>query len=413
MFDDLAGKTTGQRIKTIRERRGMTRETLAGMVGHSAEWLKGIENGRRLAPRLPVLVRLAEMLGIADVAVLAGDDMNLGEGVRLPITSFRRIPHESVPAIREAVHAQFLAVPDHPMDIGALSSRVFDAWGLWHSSPMQRTDVGRVLPALIRDARVAVRATDGNEQRTAYRVLADVYALCEQLLAWVAEPELVWIVADRGIEAAQEADQPESIAGAAWVLGNVRRAVGDYDGAVELIEDAVSVLRPRLADGPETLRGLWGSLNLHAAISCARAGREGDAWRYWDEGDAAVSRLPEGYHHPWTQFGASNVAVHAVSIGTDLTRSGTARERAEQIDPETIPSLERRSRLMIETGRSYHQRRDYSTALDWLRRAYGVSSENVHFSPLARQMASEIIDHAGPMYERDARTFGRLLQLPA
>jgi hypothetical protein len=107
------------------------------------------------------------------------------------------------------------------------------------------------------------------------------------------------------------------------------------------------------------------------------------------------------------------VAVHAVSIGGDLSKSSTARERAEQIDAESVPSLERRSRLMIETGRSYHQRRDYGASLSWLKRAYGVSSENVHYSPLARQMASEVIDHAGPMYEREARTFGRLLQLPA
>jgi transcriptional regulator with XRE-family HTH domain len=43
---------------------------LAGLVGMSASWLKGIERAR-LPPRLPLLVKLAEALAVGDVAVLA------------------------------------------------------------------------------------------------------------------------------------------------------------------------------------------------------------------------------------------------------------------------------------------------------------------------------------------------------
>jgi tetratricopeptide (TPR) repeat protein len=264
---------------------------------------------------------------------------------------------------------------------------------------------------LILDARVAALTANGN-RRNAYAVLADVYGLCEQLLAWTSEPELLWIAADRGVAAAHEADRPETLAGAAWVLGNVRRAVGDYDGAIELIEDAQTVLRPRLEDGPDAVRGIWGALNLHAAVTCARAGREGDAWRYWDEGQATADRMPDGYAHPWTVFGKANVAVHAVSVGADLSKASTARDRAELIDPETVPSLERRSRLLIETARSYHLRRDHTAALGWIKRAHKVSSESVYYSPLARQMVSDAVDQGGALTEREARTFGQVLGLP-
>jgi transcriptional regulator with XRE-family HTH domain len=411
MFDDLAGRSTGDRIKTIRERKGMSRPVLAGLVGRSQSWLKDIETGRRLPPRLPMLVRLAEVLGIGDVTILAGEDMNLGKAVHLPITSFRRIPHEAVPAIREAVHAHLLVLPVYRPDVSALRSRVDDAWSLWHSSPTQRTDVGRVLPGLVRDARVAARTANGN-RRDAYAVLADVYGLCEQMLAWTSEPELLWLVADRGIAAAHEADRPETLAGAAWVLGNVRRAVGDFDGALELVEDAQKILRPRLEDGPDAVRGIWGALSLHAAVTCARAGREGDAWRYWDQGKATADRMRSGYTHAWTVFGKPNVAVHAVSVGADLSQSSRARERAEEIDPQSVPSLDRRSRLLIETARSYHLKRDHAAALGWVRSAHGVSSEAVHYSPLARQMVSDAVDQGGPLIERDARTFGRVLGLP-
>lgn len=73
MLDDLGGKRTGERIEILRERRGLSRPVLAGLVGMSASWLKGIERGTRLPPRLPMLVKLAEALAVSDVAVLARD----------------------------------------------------------------------------------------------------------------------------------------------------------------------------------------------------------------------------------------------------------------------------------------------------------------------------------------------------
>ena len=67
MLDDLAGKRTGERIQILRERRGLSRSVLAGLVGlvgMSASWLKAIERGTRLPPRLPLLVKLAEALAV-------------------------------------------------------------------------------------------------------------------------------------------------------------------------------------------------------------------------------------------------------------------------------------------------------------------------------------------------------------
>ena len=72
MLDDLAGERTGERVQILRERRGLSRPVLARLVGISASWLKGIERGTRLLPRLPLPVKLADALAVGDVAVLAG-----------------------------------------------------------------------------------------------------------------------------------------------------------------------------------------------------------------------------------------------------------------------------------------------------------------------------------------------------
>ncbi|PZG41395.1 XRE family transcriptional regulator [Spongiactinospora gelatinilytica] len=407
MVDDLAGKGIGARIQIIRERKGMTRETVAGLVGRSGQWLKDIEKGRRGEPRLSVLLKLAEILAVTNLAQLLGDEVDV------PVAAWRRIPHPAVPAIREAVHAQPLTLEPAQVDAGALQSRVSDAWQLWHRSSTQRTDVGRLLPSLITDARAAVRATEGTERRVANAALAHVYGLCEQLLAWTSEPELLWLTADRGIAAAQDADTPESLAGAAWVLGNVRRAVADFDGARELLDDAIRLLAPYLEDGSDDLRGMWGSLHLHQAVTCARAGHEGDAWRYWDEADRTAERLGVAYMHPWTVFGKANVQIHAVSVGADLAKSSEARRRAELVDPAGVQSLDRRSRLLIETARAYQLQRDWAGALHFLRRAHEASSEAVMYQPIARGIAVEILDRGGPLVAREARAFAALLKIPA
>jgi transcriptional regulator with XRE-family HTH domain len=412
MVDDLAGKRTGERIQILRERKGLTRPVLAGLVGMSASWLKGIEQGRRLPPRLPVLVKLTEALGTGDVAVLAGTDMDIGDGTSIPVASFARIPHEAVPAIREAVRDPLLSVPGSIPDVTLLASRTADAWRLWHTSREHRTDVGRILPRLVTDARVAARVAGGTDRRAANAVLADVYALVQHEVVWASESELTWTVADRAMMAAQEADMPAALAGAAWTLGMVQRGAGDTDGALSLARDAVALLEPLLEDGADELRALSGALHLHAATTCARVGREGDAWRHWDAASATAQRLPDRYHHSWTMFGSSNVALHAVSVSADLSKSQEARGHAEQIDPEDIPSRERRGRLAVEIARSYHQRRDYPAGLHWLEQAYQISADSVRYSPAARQMTADTVDHGGPLISRRARALASSLGLP-
>jgi transcriptional regulator with XRE-family HTH domain len=412
MFDDLAGKRTGERIQIIRERKGLTRPVLAGLVGMSPSWLKGIERGTRLPPRLPLLVKLAEALDVGDLALLVGTDMDIGGSSSIPVQSFTRIPHDAVPAISEAVRDPLLILSARVVDVAALASRTGDAWQLWHQSPQHRTDVGRVLPRLITDARTAARTAQGQDRRTANAVLCDVYALAQHEVVWASETELTWIVADRAMTAGQESDTPTALAGAAWTLGMVQRSAGDTDGALSLALDAAGLLESRLEHGTDELRAMYGALQLHAATTCAREGREGDAWRYWDTAKVTAERLNGGYYHPWTMFGTANVALHAVSIATDLSKSAEARSRAEDIDPEEIPSRERRGRLGVEIARTYHQRRDYSATVHWLEEAYRTSVDSVRYSPTARQMAADAVDHGGALISRRARSLAQSIGLP-
>src|SRR5262249_33644075 len=103
-------------------------------------------------PRLPMLLRLAEVLGVTDLAGLTGDQT-------LPVTSVTKAAHPATPAVIEVM---LRGVRPRDVDPATLDvpGRLARAWELWHKSHTERTAVGAVLPGLIEDARTAVRLLD-------------------------------------------------------------------------------------------------------------------------------------------------------------------------------------------------------------------------------------------------------------
>lgn len=400
--DELAAKAIGERIQNIRERTGKRREVVAGLVGRSTDWLRDVEKGRlQNPPALEMLLRIGQALGVRDLTEITGDH-------ELLVGIARRAGHPVVPAIREAIESVDLSPSPSPVDPVELRARVERAWRLWHTSETPRADAGAMLPQIIRDGRRAVRTLDGQERRDAAAALSGAYALSEQVLAWVADAPLLWLAADRCMSAAEDADDPVTLAAASWVLGNVWRATGREDDAYRLATDAVALLEPRL-DGDQDAQALWGACHLHGAITAAKIGREGDALRGIDQAMGMARALPSGSAHPWTLFGVANTEVSAVSVQVELRKSGGALDAASVVDPDALPSIDRRARLWLELSRAYSQQRDWLGTLGALRTAASVSEESMRCHPLARSLAAELVTHGGRMTERDSRALaGRL-----
>lgn len=59
----MSWRALGERIRELREKRGLTRETLAGKTGVSAVYIKKLEAGERTSPSLPALASIARALG--------------------------------------------------------------------------------------------------------------------------------------------------------------------------------------------------------------------------------------------------------------------------------------------------------------------------------------------------------------
>ncbi|MER6601839.1 helix-turn-helix domain-containing protein [Streptomyces parvus] len=386
-MDIPAELSTGERIRVLRESRGMSRPVLAQLCGRGVEWLKKIESGERELRSHTLLLQLAAALQVADLSVITGTDPG---GTAQPV-QLGRLSNPVMPDIWSAVMPRTLTPPaGGPVDPAVLQGKADQTWRLWHSSPRNRTEVGALLPDLIRDGEHAVRALDGKQRRAAHVALSDIYRLTGQATAYIAPAELAWVVADRALSAAQAADQPAAIAASAWNMGNILRETAYPEEALRVVLEASDLIRPHLDGAPEDWRGIYGALQLHAAVTAAREGNEGDAWRYWGKGDQVAKNLPQNYVHPSTVFGRANVDFHAVSVATDLRKSQKALGLADDIDPDAMPSRERRARLWVEVARGHLQRGDRTAALHVMQMAHRIGAETVAYTPSARVVAADL-----------------------
>jgi transcriptional regulator with XRE-family HTH domain len=390
-----AGAPFGERLKHLRNRRGMTREVLGGLVGKSAEWVKAVENGRLRQPKLTMLLQLAEALRVKDLAELTGD-------ASVPHRFFAGPGHPALPAVRDAINAIPWA-DGRPDSLEHLQARLDAAWRARHASPDHRTVLGAILPSLIRDCQVAVRACTGDDGRRARAIMAGTYNLAQFFLAYQPAADLLWRVAERAIAAAQESDDARAIGGSVWLLAQAHRDSGEFEAAEEVGRRALELLKPRAADGGEDVKAMYGALLFEAAYTAARAGERGTAWGYWDQADAVARRLPAGFYDPMTSFSRVIMSAHAVTVAVESREGAESVRQARRAEKLAIPSQPRRGRHLIEVARAYHLAADYSAALGTLDAAYRAAPETIRYNGYARGIIAEFASGGPAALRGDAR----------
>ncbi|WP_435372336.1 helix-turn-helix domain-containing protein [Streptomyces ficellus] len=396
--------TFGQRVRRARERAGLTRPVVAGLVGRSSDWVKGIETGTIGMPRLPMLLHLAHVLGVEDVADLTGEE-------RIASSTYAKTAHVDLPLIRRALNTYHLTRrDDEPEPAEALAARVRQAWKMWHSPGAHRSAIARLLPDLLLDTQHSARTLEGVERRRALVAQAQTYHLAQLYLSFQPVPDLVVLAGDRAMTVAQDADSPQAIASAAWYMNHVYRDAGEAaEARVELAEEAASLLRTD--DDPEQI-ARWGLLMLAVALSFAKVGRSGPAWRYWDKADDAARRLGNDYAHEWLMFGRGVVDAYALTMHNDLARPGQALEVAAALDVSAVPSATRRSYHLIEAARAHGMRDEGVAAVHLLRKAWEESPETIQYNLHTRAALPGLVKSGPPMVREDARRLAVEIGVP-
>lgn len=364
----------------------MSRTVLAGLLGKSPSWVKQVECGRLQMPKLPVILRIAEVLRVGDLADLTGDQS-------MSVAMFTGPGHPRLPQVRAAIDAFPLASRHPAPSTRHLRARLVRAWQARHSAPNHRDVIGCLLPELIQGAQLAVlQADSGRERRTAQGLLAEVYGLSQFFLAYQPDPALLWRAVERGMVAAQESEDPHVIGVAAWLATQAHRDSGHahFEAADAVNLATLRYLEPFLPDAGTDVLAITGALRFEAGYTAARRGDTGTAWRYWDTARAVAERLSGDYYHPVTSFSRAVMGAHAVTIAVELHSGPESVRQATAADvTAALPSRPRRARHRIEEARGYQLDGQPEAALGTLGKAYEAAPETIRYNGYARRIVLE------------------------
>lgn len=395
----------GARIGAARRRRGLTRSATAELCGRSEEWLRKIERGQR-GTSLRMVTRLADVLRVGDLSDL------LGPGA--PTTLYARPEHAAVQQVRAAL-AAVAPTAAAPEDLGTLRTDVAAAWRLRSVSGRDRSDLAVVLPRLLLAAPAAVRAADPASRREALRLAADVCHLAQLYLCYQDAPELLWVAVDRGMRASLDADDPLTVARATWFAAYLYRDTGNVEQAHQVVDDGTRILdaAPDLAASPAGRRART-QVALAGALNHARDGDHAAAWRWWDVAEAADREATAGGAElsPHALFGQALGDV-ALALDVELGRSKAAVRRAEATDTAAVPSVPRRTRLLLEVARAQLLRREHTAAVALLGTAYATGPEATVYSLHGRAMVHQLLGDVGPMLRPQVVRLADAVGVPA
>ncbi|MGH3500962.1 MAG: hypothetical protein ACRDQA_08720, partial [Nocardioidaceae bacterium] len=291
---------------------------------------------------------------------------------------------------------------DERPDLAQLRARVEAAWSAWQDSARRYSEVSALLPDLVADVQRIPHAFRSEEEtssrRQAHRIAADMYFLLRTFTKRIGRVDLSLLVADRGLRAAQDADDPLRIAAARWNLGHVLLAQDEPEAAEDVSVHATEDLRAELSHEDQAGAAMQGALWF---VAIAGAVRAGDAWgardRLREKAWPAARQVGDG-NVMWTAFGPTNVGLHAVSVEMEAGEAAEALRLADDVDPSRSASIERRTTFALEVARAYEQRHDDAGAFVHLLNAEATGPEDVRYNILARDLVRGLMKRARPTY---------------
>jgi transcriptional regulator with XRE-family HTH domain len=369
----------GLNVRRARRAAGLSLELAAGRAGRSKAWLSNIENGKVSLSRREDIAALAEALDVSA-------DTLIGE------------PTPEVQAGRRAWHLNPLraalldASPGDPPDMGArplgalreLNRQADDAlrWSRWDT-------LLPLLPSLIGELEVTAATASGEVRAEALRLLVPATATAVITLRYAGQPDLAWVAAERGRQAAALLGDPVWEAAAAYGQAHARPSA-NRPRALLVMPDAADALEP-LAGGTPMAAEVYGMLRLSAALACAVQGDHKGAEDHGAEA-ARVAATMEDRPDSWELFGPSNAGVWRASLAVEAGNAESALAYAAKVEPRALASGNRRAALRMEKARAYAMIGGrQADAVRELRMAEKLSPEQVHESPLIRELVGHLI----------------------
>jgi transcriptional regulator with XRE-family HTH domain len=409
-------RAVGERISYHRKRIGLSQVEFAGLIGRSESWVSQVERGVRSVDRMSVLQKLADALGVSMAELRDGDNEITSEDERPAAFEALRLTLTGHPAIASVLDARHRrAIPQSHLD--RLRELHATVWPMVHAS--RYTELAPVLAELIPELEWIVRVTDGTEViPPARELLSDTYQATAAMMAKLSETDAAWIAADRAAFVAETMHQPLAVAASLFRMAHVFLTLGQIVQAQTIALKTVTELdhhiKQEQVDSLEPLteaQSLAGAFYLVLAIAAARDNYRSEAYRHLDQAREIANRIGEDRDDFGTEFGPTNVAIHAVGVAVELGDAGQAIDLAQGIDPRQLSS-ERQARYLLDLAQAHAMRRQMGEALHCLEEAERLTPEQTRTHRVARTVARDLIQLSGsrprPELRELAERFGVL-----
>jgi len=266
-------------------------------------------------------------------------------------------------------------------DVERAVSEIFDAY--------QASRYGYVTgraPLVLSDALRASQAVGADQANRANAFLALAYQSAVSVLTKLGETDLAWVASERGLHAAQAADNPVVLGSLFRCVAHAVHSTGRFQAGVQLVQAAANVLEPHVGRRAEdALISVYDTLFLTGAVAAARADDRASATAFLAEAADCAGRLGRDANSMWTAFGPTNVAIHRMTAAMELGDVQIAVDLAPRIDASAMPT-ERRVRHAIETARAYTARNRRDDALGVLLDAEQLAPEQIRHHAISRQL---------------------------
>ncbi|GLW55225.1 helix-turn-helix domain-containing protein [Kitasatospora phosalacinea] len=379
----------GKRVRRQRLRLGMTQADLAAKLRRSQGWVSKVEQGRIELDRAKLINEVAAALhchpnDLIERPFIAGKaSENQWQVAAASILRELR---------RYDLTPTFDGQPRTSRQLWQETERLHRL-----RDAAANVSILRVLPDLLREAQALAEVATGHEREEAFGVYAVCCKFAHTAAHALGHPELVAMSCERASWAAERSGDVVLPAVASWMRVWDMWATADWHDAITLSDKALQAIEGEYAAGEPLAVRAWGTLQLRAAVSAARAGLPQETEDRIRMARTAAERMvvseaPVFDRHSLT-FSPGNVQIHSISVQLEMGDHAKALLLHERADHEQVAILpgSRRGYHHMDIARAWLWDGNRDRALAELEKAEKIAPQLVRNHPVARATLRKIV----------------------
>lgn len=378
----MQGSSTGERVRSVRKRRGLTQRELAVAAGSSFSTIKKIEQDAYGTMRLETARKLAAALDVPTTAIISHseprddprpDTTEIWEPVRHALAGEHAEDEPDEEPTAEGLHEAF----------GAAVADVLDS---------RYAGLRLSLPPLLRDADVLVGVSVNGTVTGARHLRSQV----RQLAAYMMGQTRQFSAADDAIKlAAADADDALTAMAAAdwqaWIL--IRQ--GRLDEAMTLAARWADDAEPHLSRASAEEFAAWGRFQIRitaAAVRDNRADEAREALRLARIAAAGTGADLIPSFNPWQVFGPMTVSMFQAQNALIEDRPELALRIGQQLAGRSFPLPETWNRHRLDIAQAHVLLREHLEAAAVLMEIRANAPEWIVQQHFARDILGRIVE---------------------